>query len=284
VGAAGGPTDAVCRLWRAGWSESLGLERMKKTAPTESASSIIDASQEARTGTLGYPTEQRWHEAMKPRWNLSTSAVALLLAALLPASSALAGVIQIGPFAGPTPITFTGLADSTEVSGLTVSGVLFTYTVGGSPLAGAVIIDGGPGTTNNIAPPNIVSVGDNSGTLSMLLPSPATMFGYGYAILTTSPVADATTISVFSGATLLGSLSYAGLPDPQFTGGFAGIQSTIPFDRVEVVFNSSAAGAFALDNIVSNIPEPSTMFLVLTSGIAGLLWRRRRARKTASAD
>jgi hypothetical protein len=48
---------------------------------------------------------------------------------------------------------------------------------------------------------------------------------------------------------------------------------------VQVTFNFSAAPAFALDNITTNsvVPEPSTVFLVLTSGIAGLFWRRRRA-------
>ena len=216
---------------------------------------------------------------MKTGWKLSTLTKLSLVAVLLPASSALAGVIPIGPFTGSTLITLTGLADATEGNGLMVSGVLFTYTVGGSPLNGAVEIDGGPGTTNNIAPPNIVSIGDDSGILTMFLPSPVTMFGYGYAILSASAVADATTISVFDGATLLGTLSYDGVPDPGFAGGFAGIQSTTPFDQVQVTFNFSAAPAFALDNITTNsvVPEPSTVFLVLTSGIAGLFWRRRRA-------
>jgi len=48
-----------------------------------------------------------------------------------------------------------------------------------------------------------------------------------------------TTISIFSGATPLGTLSYTGAPDPAFTGGFAEIQSTIAFDRAEVTFNSA---------------------------------------------
>src|SRR5437764_8250015 len=89
-----------------------------------------------------------------------------------------------------------------------------------------VIIDAGPGATNNISPPNIVSIGNPAGSLSILLPFAATMFGYGYAILATVAVPGATTISIFNGATFLGSLSYNGLPDPTFTGGFAGLAST----------------------------------------------------------
>ena len=120
---------------------------------------------------------------MKRRWKLSIFEVVLLCVTVLRGASALAAVIPIGPFPPSTLITFTGLADGTEVNGLTVSGVSFTYTVGGNPLNGAVVIDGGPGITNNVALPNIVSVGNNTGTLTMLLPSPAIMFGYGYAIL-----------------------------------------------------------------------------------------------------
>ena len=145
---------------------------------------------------------------------------------------------------------------------------------------GQLQIDGGPGTTNNIVPPNIVSVGNNTGVLSMTLPSLADMFGYGYAVLNTVAVTAATTISLFSGATPVGSLSYNGVPDPVFTGGFAGIQSTIPFDTVRVTFNSAAAPAFALDNIRTHpvgpttVPEPPTMLLIAT-GIPLLLFFRR---------
>jgi hypothetical protein len=197
---------------------------------------------------------------------------------------ALATVIGIGPGSFPSGsllIDFTGLATGTEVNGLTVNGVQFRYSLGN----GAVIIDGGPGTTNNIAPPNIVSVGNDTGTLTMTLPALSTLFGYGYAILTMATVPNATTISLFSGITPVGSLSYLVLPDPGFTGGFAGIQSTIPFDEVAVTFNSAAAPAFALDNVriaTTEIPEPTTL-LLMASGIGMLLWHRLWHRRTKPA-
>ncbi|MDR3703242.1 MAG: PEP-CTERM sorting domain-containing protein [Candidatus Sulfopaludibacter sp.] len=173
--------------------------------------------------------------------------------------------------ASAAPITFTGLASGVEVNGLSAGGVLFSYSLGN----GNVVIDGGPGVTNNLNPPNVVSAGDNSGILTLALPSLETMFGYGYAILDTNTVTDATTITLFNGATNVGTLSYNGSPDPSFAGGFAGIQSTVPFDSVQLTFDSVDAPAFALDNVVfASVPEPSAILLVLT-GAAALFWLRR---------
>jgi hypothetical protein len=71
------------------------------------------------------------------------------------------------------------------------------------------------------------------------------------------------------------------VPDPSFTGGFAGIQSTLAFDRVAVTFNSVAAPAFALDNIrIASIPEPATIMLVLSGAIWGVLWKRGKGSRT----
>ena len=109
----------------------------------------------------------------------------------------------------------------------------------------------------------------------MMLPGPATVFGYGFAILTTAPVLNATTISVFDGATPLGSISYPALLDPLFAGGFAGIESTIPFNRVQATF--AGGPAFAVDNIqfaASAVPEPSALIL-LASGLGVLLVGRK---------
>jgi len=202
-----------------------------------------------------------------------------LVASLICSSRLVASVVVINPGdfpSGITPITFTGLADTTEVNGLTVNGVLFNYLISGSPTNGDVVIDEGPGPTNHITPPNIVSIGDDSGILRMTLPLAATEVGFGYAILDLGTVTNATTISVYNGATLLGSLSYTGTSDPLFTGGFAGLQSTSPFNRVDITFNSTAAPAFALDNVLlAAVPEPS-MTLVMLSGAVLLVLRRRR--------
>src|SRR5437667_7314453 len=133
------------------------------------------------------------------------SATMLLAGMVRSASNARASTVSvgIGAFgAGSTLTTFTGLADGTEVNGLTVNGILFNYSLGN----GQVTIDGGPGTTNNIVPPNIVSVGNNTGVLSMTLPSSVDMFGYGYAVRNTVAGRSATTISLCIVATPVTSL------------------------------------------------------------------------------
>ncbi len=211
---------------------------------------------------------------------LFSLAVGFLLAANAPAS-----VISIAQSAfptGATTIDFTGIPDGTEVNGLTVSGANFSYLLNGVPTSGAVQIDGGPGSTNHLSPPNVVSVGDPTGVLDITLPSAVKLFGYGFAILSGDPVTGATSVTAFNGATALGSLSFDGVPDPTFTGGFAGIQSTLAFDRVELTFSSDAP-AFAIDNLMladptAAAPEPSTL-LIAVLGFGTIATRRLRRRR-----
>ena len=200
----------------------------------------------------------------------------LLIVAVTPAEASVIGV-GVGAFgAGSTLSTFTGLAFGTEVNGLTADGILYNYSLGN----GQVIIDDGPGVTNNIDPLNVVSVpgGNNTGVLTLTFSSGRSQFGFGYAVLTVNPVVNATTITLFDGPTNVGSLSYNAAPDPTFAGGFAGIASTIPFNSARVTFNSVAATAFAVDNVrttpVTSAPEPSTVVL-LGTGLGLMLLRRR---------
>jgi hypothetical protein len=200
----------------------------------------------------------------------------------VPMASASLITVGIGAFPmGSTLTTFTGLAFGTEVNGLTIDGILFQYSLGNR----AVSIGVGPNTTNNINLPSIVSdPGENSGVLTMLFPSLVDTFGYGYALfpLGTVPVPNGTILSLFNGATSVGSLSYTATPDPLFRGGFAGVQSTLPFNRVEVTFNTVSATAFALDNIrrgpaVAAVPEPTTLALLGTGVLCMMI--RLRARR-----
>jgi hypothetical protein len=216
---------------------------------------------------------------MRTSW---ISAVFVLAWTLVEVPRASATVIPIGIGAfgsGSTLTTFTGLALGTEVNGLTVGaavgpggGILFEYSLGD----GRVAIGVGPNNTNNINLPSIVSNpgSNNSGVLTMTFPVSVDTFGYGYALLGTGTILNGTIISLFNGATPIGSLSYTATPDPSLPGGFAGIQSTLAFDRVEVTFNSVSATSFALDNVRRGpavpVPEPTPLMLIAI-GVLGMI-------------
>lgn len=209
-----------------------------------------------------------------------TPIAGVMLSVAVSTGTARAAVMAVdaGSFPGGSQlITFAGLADGTEVNGLIVGGVQFSYSLGN----GQVVIDGGPGVTNNIAPPNVVSIGNPTGMLTLLLPDHTDRFGFGFAVLSTIAVANATTISIFDGGTPLGTLSYNGSLDPIFAGGFAGLLSTLPFDRVQLTF-TAAVPAFAIDNVriapaaTPAIPEPSTLLLTLSGAVGVVRALRRR--------
>jgi PEP-CTERM motif len=216
------------------------------------------------------------------RW-ISSAFVLVCLLLAVPRASASLITVGIGAFPmGSTLTTFTGLALETEVNGLTVDGILFQYSLGN----GRVAINVGPNTTPNINQPAIVSNpgANNAGVLTMTLPSLIDVFGYGYALQGTGTILNGTTLSLFNGATPVGSLSFTATPDLVFPGGFAGVRSTLPFNRVEATFNSVSAASFALDNIrrgpaVAAVPEPTTVVLLGTGLLA--VMRVRARRKTA---
>ena len=176
-------------------------------------------------------------------------------------------------------ITLNNIASGTEVNGLVLDGVTFQVTLAGLATNGLVIIDGGPGVTNHIAPPNVVSLADPSGVaLDLTFPNFQTQLGYGFAILASGDVSDATSIELFSGLTSLGSLTFPGTSDPEFTGGFAAIRSTTPFDRAQLSFSSLGA-AFAVDNIRFAVPDNGSTLLSFAMALAalGICANKRRA-------
>jgi len=188
------------------------------------------------------------------------------------ATTASGSVIAVPRSAFPitsTSIDFSSFSIGTDLNDIALLGVSFSYTSNGVPERGVVEIQGGPGATNNINSPSAVSTGDNAGTVVIDLSGSASLFGYGYALLAFSSVNAATTISLFSGSTFIDTLTYSAVPDPLFAGGFAGIQSTDPFNHVEIGFNADAAPAFAFNQVIladasSQVPEPKTNFLVLS--------------------
>jgi len=150
------------------------------------------------------------------------------------------------------------------------------------PSNGIVVADGGPGTTGNITPPNLVSLSDPNGVaLIVSLPNLAIQFGYGYAINVAVSVPAATTIELFAGATPIGSISFTGIPDPVFTGGFAGVASGTPLDRAVLTF-SDVGDAFAVDNVTFSANKASDegqTLILLSGGVSLLLFLRARRRE-----
>ena len=199
---------------------------------------------------------------------------ALVAAACLSAATAASAVMPVGPGAfgaGSMLVTFDGIPEGAPVNGLSVAGISFSYT-----LSNAIVTSTQGPAANNIHLPAVVSVVRPAGALTLALPGLFDIFGFGYAILNDAAVANAASVTLYSGADLVGILDFDGVPDPVFAGGFAGVRSTVPFDRVDISFDPSAQ-AFALDDVRfgAAIPEPST-FLLTFAGVAGLFWHVRR--------
>jgi hypothetical protein len=86
-------------------------------------------------------------------------------------------------------------------------------------------------------------------------------------------------VTLFNGATNVGSIAFAGSPDPSFIGGFAALGNDVFFNRVEITFNSSFTG-FAVDNFAARnqVPEAGGTLLMLlaSAGPLGVFASLRR--------
>jgi len=175
------------------------------------------------------------------------------------------------PVVDPTTIVhFDEVALGTPINGTTIKGFLFSEN-----LPNATTDNSGPGPTNHISPPEALSGGGffaATYVLTITMPALATSFGFGFAILDFAPTANALTITLFNGATNLGSLTYAGVLDPVFAGGFAGIGNTVGFTRAEITFGPTAL-AYAIDNVAAvtnSVPDIGSTIALLGFALLGL--------------
>ena len=128
----------------------------------------------------------------------------------------------------------------------------------------------------------MVSLSDPNGVaLVVSLPNLSTQFAYRYAINAQVSVPTATTIELFAGSTPVGNISFTGIPDPTFTGGFAGVASDAPFDRAIQTF-SGLGDAFAVDNATfatTKASEEGQTLILLSAGVSVLLFLHTRRRE-----
>lgn len=197
---------------------------------------------------------------------------------LLPVCGAFAVPFVEHPGNFTPQVTFSEVPSFTPVNGLSINGFTFTENIPNLFTASSAA---GPNPANNLSGDRAVSgLGLPSGyMLTVSLANPALSFGFGFALQSLSGAANAVTLTLFSGATNLGSLSFAANPDPNFAGGFAGVGNDTFFDRVQITFNTPATG-FAVDNFSARaaVPETgSTLFMLLaTAGALGLFASVRR--------
>ena len=102
-------------------------------------------------------------------------------------------------------------------------------------------------------------------------PNLSTQFAYRYAINAQVSVPTATTIELFAGSTPVSNISFTGIPDPTFTGGFAGLTF------------SGLGDAFAVDNATfatTKASEEGQTLILLSAGVSVLLFLHARRRET----
>ncbi len=136
------------------------------------------------------------------------------------------------------------------IDGLTVKGVTFGFTPG----LYAYYDTYGPGVTAYTTDPSIV--GDATGVLAFSLAQPAVNVQFGVALeLATADAAGATVTLYGVGGTLIGTYPVPVAPNGySFSSGLFSYSGATPVASATVSFDSSAAPAFALDNLAYSLP------------------------------
>lgn len=199
-----------------------------------------------------------------------------LLVGLLATASAAPFVVPKASLQ-PPQVTFSEVPGGIPLDGLTINGFTFSES---SPLFNTAASSSGPGDTNNVDGEIALSLTNPAAyVLTVTLPGPSIAFGFGFALLASTSIPNAVTITLFNGVTNLGSLAFDANLDPTFPGGFAGIGNAVAFTSVQITFDR-APQALAIDNFSAiAVPEPSSVWLLGLAAVAVFGLARVRQRR-----
>ena len=140
------------------------------------------------------------------------------------------------------------------VNDLTVKGVTFGFTIGGTASTSAYYDDTGYGATAYTEDPSII--GDATGVLSFSFAQPAASVQFGIALsITTADTAGATVSLYGIGGTLIGAYPVAVASDGlEYSSGLFSYAGPTPVASVAVSFDSNQAYDFAVDNLTYTTP------------------------------
>jgi PEP-CTERM motif len=212
-------------------------------------------------------------------FSIATCAVSFTCASARAVLVEVPEALLTAPAVNPASIvSFDELATGTAINGKTIKGFTFSENLANATASPSTM---GPGNTNHITGQVALSSGSfplpSNYALTIGMPGAVTSFGFGYALNSFTPVTNGITVTLFNGATNLGSLPFTGGLDPTFAGGFMGIGSSDPFTSAVVTFASTVPN-FAIDNVAaaSPVPEPGTAALFGLGLMGAAMARRRR--------
>lgn len=207
------------------------------------------------------------------------------VAALAAAAPAAPLRIGLADFSGSeSVVTYDGVPYLVPVDGRTFGGVL--HEVVTRP-AGAIMTFGGTVSGAMYIDPPLVAGDGGKAVLSLTLPEAANRFGFGFVLNSGEHLADVVRLTTYdtSGITL-GELTFDAEPDlgtgSIASSGFAALQDTSEFVRVEIRFGSWIADpggiggpVFLLDNLrfEAVVPTPGALVSLLATAL-GLALRR----------
>jgi hypothetical protein len=256
-------TNLTCRSGVLRTAQALPVLALKVLAISRQARLVLGLNLDQARELSGCSTPHLFttnQENVMTKSQLRKSISAALTLCAFGLSTASASVVSLTAASfGAPKVTFSEVALGTAFNGLSINGFGFAETI-----LNTTVSNGGPGNTNSVTQPSALGGVNPAGqVITVTLPEMSTAFGFAYALLGAGTIPDGVTVTLFDDATNLGSLGFTAVPDPDFPGGFAGIGSTIAFNKATITFISTV-GAYDLDNFnsVAAVPVPGSLALV----------------------